>query len=300
GIAWDQVLFLSAHGRPLAEIAGWARRAPRLGILTDPSHTPSVIAETLLRTGGGDCRAVVAENLGLPGERIVETRLAELATRPGQVFASLNVLLVIRPEGWRPQPVLAPRPDDAYAHRRGLITKADIRALSLARLALAETDVAWDVGAGSGALSIEMAEFAWRGRIYAVEHDPENLSYIHQNRERFGAENVEVVAGPAPAALADLPAPQAVFVGGTGGAMAGILDHIAGAARPGCRVVLNLVTLENLGEALRLMADLGWAPEVTQASLAQSQAIGAGMRLAPLNPVFLVRGIVPEEHAGGN
>ena len=135
--------------------------------------------------------------------------------------------MLIRDAGWQPRPAFAPRPDEAYAHRAGLITKADVRALSLARLALRETDCVWDIGAGSGALSVEMAELAWRGRVFAVESDPENLGFIEENIRRFGALNVTVVAGRAPGALTDLPEPSAVFIGGTGGEMEGILAHVA-------------------------------------------------------------------------
>ena len=294
GVAWDKAVFLSAHGRPLADIIGWARHFPCLGILSDPIHTPGMLAETLLKAGCEDCRAVVAENLGLPGERLTETRLAALSATRSQPIAPLNVLLLIRPAQWRPYPSFAPRPDEAYAHRRGLITKADVRALCLARLALRETDTVWDIGAGSGAMSIEMAEMAWRGRVFAVEHDAENVTYIQQNRERFGAANVDVVAGRAPAVLSGLPAPQAAFIGGTDGQMPEILAHIDSVATSGCRVVLSLVTIENLQQALRVMDDLGWSPQLTQASLAQGQSIGQLTRLVPLNPVFLVQGSVPD------
>jgi precorrin-6Y C5,15-methyltransferase (decarboxylating) len=289
GLAWDTFVFLSAHARPLGEIIGWARRAARLGILTDPRQTPGFIAEALLKAGAGDCRAIVGENLGLEGERLIETRLAEL---PGQVFGPLSVLLLVRGPEWLPAPGLPVRPDETYAHRRGLITKADVRALSLARLSLRPTDIVWDVGAGSGAMSVEMSELAWRGRIFAVENDAENLGYIKTNIERLGAPNVEVIAGLAPAALAGLPAPQAVFVGGTGGEMPAILAHIDDAASPGCRVVLNLATLENLHDAMKLAGELGWSPQVTQVSLAQGQAVGGLTRLAPLNPVFILSGAV--------
>ena len=222
GLAWSDAVLTSVHARPLAEAIGWARRAAKLGILTDPVHTPAAIAEACCAAGLPDCRAIVAENLGLPEERLVDTRLFRL---PGQSFASLNVLLLIQDAGWRPQPAFAPRPEAAYAHRRGLISKTDVRALSLARLALSETGRVWDVGAGSGAMSIEMAELAWRGQVWAVEQDPENLGYLRENVARYGALNVQVVAGRAPAALEGLPPPSAVFVGGTGGEMEAILRY---------------------------------------------------------------------------
>ena len=289
GVDWNEAALTSAHSRPLSEVVGWARRARKVGVLTDHQHTPPVIAQTLLDAGLADCRAVVAENLGLPDERVTDTRLTRL---PESEFGPLNVLLLIQDAGWQPWPAFAPRPEAAYAHRRGLITKRDVRALSLARLALNETDVAWDIGASSGAVSVEMAELAWRGYVCAVERDAENAAYIHQNVARFGVLNVSIIQGCAPQALLDLPRPSAVFIGGTGGAMAPILDYVNGVARPGCRVVANLATLENLVQMLGVTQELGWQTEVAQASIAHGRAIAGLTRLAPLNLVFILSGKV--------
>ncbi len=294
GITWGDAILTSAHARPLSEVIGWARRAPKLGILTDPVHDPAAIARALLAAGIPDCRAIVAENLGMPEERMVETRLSSLT---GQNFAPLNVVLLVQDPGWSPRPVLARRPDSAYAHRRGLITKADVRALSLVRLGIAETDQIWDVGAGSGALSIEMAELSWRGRVWAVEHDPENLDFIRANLDHFGTPNVTVVPGRAPGVLAELSSPDAVFIGGAGGEMPGILRTVVGVARPGCRIVINLVTIEHLTEAIACLHELGLEPELAQASLAHGQAIGDLTRLVPDNPVFIVSGTVTTDRS---
>jgi precorrin-6Y C5,15-methyltransferase (decarboxylating) len=313
GLDWNEAIFTSAHARPLAEVVGWARRAHKLGILTDTQHTPAMIARTLLAAGIKDCQAIVAENLGLPEERLVDSRLERVALMAD--CAPLAVLLLVRPEDWRPQPALSLPNDAAYAHRRGLITKAEVRVLSLAMLTLAETDTAWDIGAGSGAMSIDMAGLAWRGHIWAVEADPENVGYLHTNIERFGALNVTVVAGRAPGALEELPPPHAVFVGGSGGELGAILDHVNRAAIPGCRVVLNLATLEHLAEARQRMRELGWSPTVSQVNIARAVPLPQGdqhrdagprrpeacglTRLAPLNPVFIVCGSVPAPtHAG--
>lgn len=287
GLVWQDAVLTSVHGRSPAELLGWAKRFPKIGVLTDHKNTPSVIAEKLLAAELSDCRTIVVENVGLPEERIVETRLVAL---PGQTFAPLNVLLLVQDAAWRPAPLFWPRPEAAYRHRRGLITKQDVRALSLARLALRETDVVWDVGAGSGAVSVEIAELAWRGQVFAVEHDEENLEFIRQNVTRFGALNVEVVAGRAPTVLHNLPAPDAVFIGGTGGAMREILTLIDGVKRPFCRVVINVATLENLSLAVETMRELGWQVAVTQAALSQSRPIGKMTRLEPLNPVFIMTG----------
>ncbi len=289
-LSWQDAHLTSAHARPLAEVVGLARRFRKLGILTDPRHTPALIAEKLLASGIPDCRAVVCENLGEPGEALTNLRLNQL---PEHAFSSLNVLILVQDDDWRPAPLLSPRPDTAYAHRNGLITKVDVRALCLSRLALRETDVVWDIGAGSGAVSIEMAELAWRGQVVAIEKDAECLGYIHENVARFGVLNVEVVAGEAPAALRDLPAPDAVFIGGSSGQLCEILEQVNQAARPGCRLVATFTILENMLQANHWLKDAGWEPALAQAQMAYSAPLGEGTRLAPANPIFFVNGRKP-------
>ena len=285
---WQDAVFCSAHSHSLAEIIGWARRVSRLGILTDPKHTPARIAEILLNAGVTDCRAVVAENLGALSEQICDTRLVNL---PEKNFSPLNVLLLIKDTNWIPEPSILNRPETAYEHRSGLITKADIRLLSLSRLQITPQSVVWDIGAGSGSISIEAAHLAWRGKVFAVEKDEENLSCIRRNQERYGVLNLEIISGEAPDVLAGLPTPQAVFIGGSGGRLAAVFDHIAENAAAGCRVVGNFATLENFNEALEKMKNLEWQPVFSLVQISQSRSIASLNRLEPLNPIFILEGI---------
>lgn len=286
-LSWQDAHFTSAHARPLAEVVGQARRFRKLGILTDPQHNPALIAEKLLAAGIPDCRAIVCENLGETREALTDTRLSGLI---GHTFSDLNVLLLVQAHDWQPAPLPHLRPDTAYAHRNSLITKMDIRALCLGRLALRETDLVWDIGAGSGAVSIEMAEQAWRGRVYAIEKDSECLGYIRENVARFGVLNVEIIAGDAPSALQGLPAPNAVFLGGTGGQLQVILEALAQAALPGCRMTATFAILENMLQAYNWMKRAGWNPGLAQAQMTYGAPIADGMRLSPANPIFIVNG----------
>lgn len=286
-LSWHDAHLTSAHARPLAEVIGLARRFRKLGILTDPQHTPALLAEKLLAAGIPDCRAIVGENLGEAREAITETQLSGLI---GRTFSDLNVLMLVQNEDWQPAPLLRLRPDNAYAHRNGLITKIDIRALCLSRLALRETDVVWDIGAGSGAVSIEMAELAWRGRVFAIEKDAECLGHLQENIARFGVLNLEIVAGEAPFALQGLPAPDAVFLGGSSGQLQKILVAVAEAARPGCRITATFAILENMLQAYAWLKQAGWEPALTQAQMAYGAPLADGIRLAPSNPIFIVNG----------
>jgi len=288
GLAWQDATFLSAHGRPLAGILPEALTATKAVILTDDTNTPAVIASALLDAGSDDARAEVFEHLGGPAERRWSGTLSALA---GQTFASLNLMVVLRERPARPWPLGLP--DDAYAHARGLITKAEVRAVSVAKLALRPRAVVWDVGAGCGSVSIEAAALAQGGRVFAIERDGAQLGYLRENCARFGAGNVTVVEGAAPAALAGLPPAGAVFIGGSGGHLPGILHTVFLTLHPEGRCVLNLVSLEHLQAALATARTAGWRTDVTQVSVARSVDTAGLTRLAAENPVFVVT-LIPD------
>lgn len=283
GLAWHDAVQLSAHGRPLESILPAALRAAKVAILTDARNTPSAIARALLEAGDEDALADVFEHLGGPRERHVAGTLSEIA---GQSFAPLNLLIIRHRRAPLPWPLGLP--EEAFCHRQGLITKAEVRVVSLAKLRLHERAVLWDVGAGCGSVAIEAASLLSQGRVYAIERDPEQLALLTENRRRFAAGNVVVVAGAAPAALADLPEPDAVFVGGSGGALPAILRAAMARLRPGGRLVANLVGLEHLGRITTEDARDGWSAEVTQVSVARGTVTAGLTRLAALNPVFVV------------
>ena len=292
GIPWHDAIFTSAHARPMAEVIGCARRFAKVGILTDPQQHPGWIAQHLLAAGVADCRAVVIEHIGDFDEKTIDTRLKNL---PEMTFMTLNVLLLIHDTDWRSYPAIHIREDESYCHKKGLITKRDIRLASIFRLALRELDVVWDIGAGSGAMSVEMAEIVCRGKVFAVEQDEECLDCIRENITRFGVMNMSVVEGEAPQVLADLPLPNAIFIGGTGGRLLDILEWINGHVLPDTRLVANFTLLENTAKAKAWMAGHGWNPQLTQAQFSYGSPVGRGTRLAPINPVFIINAILPQE-----
>ncbi len=291
GITWQDAALTSAHARPVSEVIGLVRRNKKTGILTDPRQSPAWIAQKLISAGIPDCRAVVSENLGEAGETITETRLSQL---PGKNFSPLNVLLLIHDEDWIPPVVFSSRPDSAYSHVNGMITKRDVRVISLERLALHESDVVWDIGAGSGAVSIEMSELAWRGEVFAIEKDKSCLDCIRENMTRFGTMNIHVIAGEAPEKLIDLLQPDAVFIGGSSGRLLEILTAVINVGKPKCRIVANFTLLENLLAALAWMRENGFQPEVSEARFSYSALTGNGTRLVPANPVYILSASLPE------
>jgi precorrin-6Y C5,15-methyltransferase (decarboxylating) len=310
GLAWEDATVLSAHGRPLANMLGPAVAAGKLAVLTDDENTPGVIAEALLAAGMADCPAFVLEHLGGPNERVVETSLADL---PGRQHARLNVLVALPGNGGvgagfprRGRGNRAPtdsfsafgRPESDFRHARGQITKAEVRAVALAKLRLLPDSVLWDVGAGSGSLSVEAAGLMPRGTIYAVERDPEQLDCIRVNIRRLRAPQVRLVHGEAPQALEDLPRPDRVFVGGGGPAIAAILECCLGRLGDHGRLVANAATIESAIEAQECLKGRGWQVELVQLGVARGRVVGGRTRLGALDPVFNLSGWPAQGDAG--
>lgn len=288
GRAWHDATVLSAHGRPLGDILGPACAAAKLAVLTDPVNTPAVIARALLDCGLEDAEAAVCEQLGSVRERVVRGQLSTIA---GQEFAPLNVLVVLRdPASVRWGRPLVGLPDACYHHERGLITKAEVRAVTLGRLRPGEARVLWDIGAGSGSVAIECASHMRWGTVYAVERDTVQLEHLRTNVRAFQAGNVRILPGEAPEALASLPDPDAVFVGGSGGRLPQVLDAIGPRLRSGGRLVLNLATLEHLSTTLAWLRAAGWEADVSHITVSRSSLIADLTRLEALNPVFVVTG----------
>lgn len=183
-------------------------------------------------------------------------------------------------------------PDDAFEQRkpkRGLITKAEVRLISLSKMQLRPDAVVWDIGTGSGSVSVEAARLAPRGQVWTIEKNEEDVVIARRNVERFGlAERVRVVHGRAPQGLEQWPAPDAVFIGGSSGAMQPILAAAAERLRPGGRIVANAATIENLHEAVTGLKALGLGVEVTLAQIARSKPILNLTRFEALDPVYII------------
>lgn len=290
GLPWDDAVVVSAHGRdPEPAIASCAAHA-KVVVLTEPRFGPSELAAALLERGVADRLLVVGERLGSAEERVRELDLQAAAAA---TFEDPNVVLVLDPDltvGPRPDRAGASGPTDGwalptdrFAHRAGMISKPEVRAVALAHLAPASGRTVWDVGAGSGAVAVECARLG--ADVHAVERDPEQLGHIRGNAATFGV-RVHVVEGTAPAALAALPAPDATFVGGGGADLPAILDVVADRTRQ--RIVVALATVERAGPALARLVDAGWRAEAQLLQVADLAPLGDGHRLVPRNPVVLV------------
>ena len=281
---WQDVKLVSAHGRD-CDLAGEIARNPRTFALTGGAVKAADVCRALAERGLGDVKVSVGERLGYPDERIVTAPAAELA---GEDFDSLAVLLAENPRPAAP-PWRGPGlPDAAFLRGDVPMTKEEVRALALSRLRLEENHIVWDVGAGTGSVSVECALACPRGRVFAVEKKPEALALIGGNKARFGVDNLEVVAGTAPEALEGLPAPDRVFLGGTSGNMEEILDAVF-RKNPAARVVCTAVTLETVGEAARRFAKLEGA-DMVQVSVTRTRPAGPYHLMDAQDPVWRFSG----------
>jgi precorrin-6B C5,15-methyltransferase / cobalt-precorrin-6B C5,C15-methyltransferase len=292
GLSWDDALTVSAHGRDPRRAANICRSHPKVAVLTSPDFGPAELARKL---GDLDRTFIVAERLGEPDERVFSGDAAAVA---GMGWQDPNVVLVLDEarmpglKGWISSGIESPRrwalPEEDFEFRSGMITKSETRALVLSRLGPGTGDLIWDVGAGSGSVAVECARLG--AASVAVERDPESCTRIRRNADRHGVQ-VQLVQGEAPEALHDLPEPDAVFVGGTGGDFEEIVKLAAVRARRS--VVLALVTLERVVPAGRILEGCGLEVETTFLQTSRMKGIGYLHRLAVESAVFVVCGSRP-------
>jgi precorrin-6B C5,15-methyltransferase / cobalt-precorrin-6B C5,C15-methyltransferase len=297
GLKWDDAAFLSLHGRSCEGFLTRIKQHRKLAVFTDEENSPPRLAALLIQHGETAWNAWVCENLGGTDERVRQFHIAELAqcceVRP------LNVLLLVRSDpDWRRPPAIPFIHEDAFAKRmpkKGLITKREVRLLSLAAMAIRPESVVWDIGAGSGSVSIEAALLAPEGHVYAIEVDPEGVEICRENLHTHAVDNIRVVAGRAPEVLADLEPPDAVFVGGSKGSMDEIIDAAFERLKPRGRLVVNAITLENAGEAYQAFRRRGLVPEVTLLQVSRGEPLARYLRYEALNPIQIFAVEKPSE-----
>ncbi len=186
--------------------------------------------------------------------------------------------------------------DDVFTPRRpgtSTMTKREIRAITLANLEMHVDTILWDIGSGTGSVAIEAARLAKAGRVYAIERDADALLALATNCQNLQALNVTIVPGQAPEALLELPAPDAVFVGGSGGALLSILEVVMMRLRTRGPLVVNLASFEHLAEAAAFLRKANWSLECTMVNIARTQRILDVTRFAALNPVFVLTAHAP-------
>ncbi len=305
---WDDAFCISVHGGPdiakrralpykMADIPWLLEKHGKLAILTDKQNNPAEIARVVnsaFRTPHSALIIHVCEHLGYPDEKITSGTPEEIAAGS---FCDPNVVIILktgdRGQGLgvrgRSEGIQFGLREEDIEHERGLITKDEVRAVTIHKLRLPQSGVLWDIGAGSGSISLEAARLCPDLRILAVEKEQERIKSINANIHRYNARKVEIIHGSAPDALVDLPAPDRVFIGGSGGSLGDIVKLVKEKMSTGI-MVINAVTLETLNDSLTSLEINGFSVEVSEVSVSRSKIVGGKRLMNALNPVFIVTG----------
>jgi precorrin-6Y C5,15-methyltransferase (decarboxylating) len=284
---WDDAVFISVHGRSMPALDGIVRKAGTFVVYCGGAHTPAAVAAYLIEKdrGLGACKAWVFDSLGSPAEKICAGTLKRMR----RIENTSLCMMIIKNEkpGITASLGIA---DSAFAHRRGMITRRDVRLAALARLELAGGLVLWDIGAGSGSVAIEAAGLYPDSTAYALERDPARFRDLQENIKKFRVPNVTAIHGSAPAACAVLPAPDRVFIGGSGGGLPAILKQAAFRLKPGGCIVVNCVVMETLEAVISFFRKRRWHYEVTAMQLAHLSSETKPAIFRAENPVFVIQG----------
>ncbi len=287
---WDDSVFVSAHGRSLKDVVDRIVANDKAAILTDEINTPGVIGRELLSRSRGGYRAYLCENLGTDNEKIRVTDVKGLLELEA---ARLNVLILLKEyedNAQRYVPTFG-IPDDEFVSIKKLITKEEVRVVTLAKLKLRHDMCLWDIGAGSGSICIEADHLLPDGRIFAIERNEECRQFIKENLQKFNTRNVALIEGDAPDCLDELPDPDCVFIGGSGGRLWDILDAVDPRLVVGGRIVLNASTLDTLTSANEYFGNAGYQVEVVTVNIARTKPHSNYKLFEAYDPVYILTAV---------
>lgn len=288
---WSDVRVISLHGKKNERLLLKAlEKEDKIAVFTDPKNNPAWLAERLIEKKILNFKMCVLEALGSESEKINWYPLRKAAKMK---FSDPNMVVLKRSptEGARKMSLCLGAPDSWYDHRRGLITKSEVRAITLSKLRLATDHILWDLGAGSGSVAIEGALFIKNGKIIAVEKDTARIDHIKNNQKRFGVNNLKIFHANLPDGLADLPPPDRVFIGGGGRHLEDIITTAAQYLKPNGIIVINTVLIPNIYLALKTLKRLGFETDCIQIQISRSQEMPWAARLEAQNPVWIISGI---------
>jgi precorrin-6Y C5,15-methyltransferase (decarboxylating) len=283
---WDDAIFVSVHGRGMHAAVDKIVSAEKACVLTDKVNTPAAVARELIERGAEGYEAWLCEDLGLPTEKFTRSDLRGLLEL---IPSELNILILIRT--YEPNLVQYPLigiDDDEFQTTKKLITKQEVRAVTLSKLQLQDDLTLWDIGAGSCSVSIEASNLMPNGRIFAVERNPQCVGFINENLKKFCTRNVRLIEAYAPEGLEDLPDPDRVFIGGAGGQLEEIIDTVDKRLKADGLIVLNAVTLDTLTKAVEFLEDHGYTVEATCVNISKTRRLTEYKMFEAQNPVYII------------
>ncbi|MGK7884302.1 MAG: precorrin-6y C5,15-methyltransferase (decarboxylating) subunit CbiE [Crocosphaera sp.] len=299
-IPWHDAKIISGHGRHLDElISSLQQGKEKIGVLTDSKNNPQVIAELFLSLKIPINYDIwVCENLGNIDEKVNCFTPQILANITNYQFSPLNIVILLRKNDinlsqkeFETLPIfgIEDRYFLSFKDRPGLMTKKEVRTILLGELSLKSTQIIWDIGAGTGSVSIEIARLCPNSLIYAIEKTAMGINLINKNIQRFKVKNITSIQAQAPNKLQTLPNPNRIFIGGSGGNLIDILAICQEKLDQDGIIIIALATLENLGISLNWTKKNSWNYQLLNVNISRSLSIANLTRLAPLNPVFLVK-----------
>ena len=282
-MSWEDAKLLSAHGKN-CNLIHYIRHYRKVFAILGSGREIGNLAAKLVSYGMSDVMLYVGEKLSYPEEKIFAKPAGELIGYEGD---ALCVVCACNQKA-KPQLLVHGIRDEEFIRGKAPMTKEEIRTVSLSKLQLPKDAICYDVGAGTGSLSVEMALRAFDGEVYAIEKKDEAADLILENKMKFAADNLEVIKGEAPEALKSLPAPTHVFIGGSSGNLSQIVDLLM-EKNPKVRIVINCITLETVGEALQVIKIQQFTEtDIVQISAARSKEIGRYHMMMGENPIYII------------
>ena len=288
GLSWDDAKIVSAHGKT-CNLISLIRENRKVFAILGTNDGVRNLAEKLTFYGMGDVILYVGENLSYDNEKILSKQAKELVSYEGD---PLSVICAYNP-GAEPEPATHGLSDEEFIRGKAPMTKAEVRAVSLAKLKLSKDAVCYDIGAGTGSVSVEMALRASEGEVYAIEKKEDALALLAQNKKKFALDHMYIIPGTAPEALEELPVPTHAFIGGSSGNMKEIVELLI-KKNPQVRIVINCITLETVGEALGCIRELAKQEgcecenEIVQLCVSRSKNIGRYHMMMGENPIYII------------
>ena len=288
GLSWDDAKIVSAHGKT-CNLISLIRENRKVFAILGTNDGVRNLAEKLTFYGMGDVILHVGENLSYDNEKILSKQAKELVSYEGD---PLSVICAYNP-GAEPEPATHGLSDEEFIRGKAPMTKAEVRTVSLAKLKLSKDAVCYDIGAGTGSVSVEMALRASEGEVYAIEKKEDALALLAQNKKKFALDHMYIIPGTAPEALEELPVPTHAFIGGSSGNMKEIVELLI-KKNPQVRIVINCITLETVGEALGCIRELAKQEgcecenEIVQLCVSRSKNIGRYHMMMGENPIYII------------
>lgn len=281
---WQDMKFISLHGTD-GNIVRNVCKNERCFFLLGGNITPAHICRKLCEYGLREVKIYIGENLGYENERILQGTAAELTELE---FGTLTVAVAENP-GYE-HGTLSGIPDEKFIRGSVPMTKSEVRGTVISKLNIGRNDICWDIGCGTGSVSVEMAMQCFDGKVYAADNNAEAAELTRKNALKFGCDNIEIISGSAPDILGDFPAPDRVFVGGSQGRIDEIFDIIFG-KNPLAQIVVTAVSLETLSGAVSAFESYGiLSPEIVQLAVTRTKKVGSHTMLSAENPVYIIKG----------